>query len=392
MRPDAHGLRRGRGELVHAHEPLQRDERLDPLARALRVRHGVHVVLDAPDGALRLEGGDDRHAGLVHGQAGELAGGLGHAAVLADDGDLLQPVPPADLEVVGIVAGRDLQAAGAEVGLHVVVGDDRQAPPDEREHHLAPDEVAVAIVVRVHRDRRVGQHRLRPHRGDHHLAAAVGQRVGDRVQRVDDALAVLDLEVGDRRAQARVPVDHVGVAVDEALLVEVDEDLQDRADVALVHREALVVVVELRAEALELLDDLAAELLAPAPHGLAERLAAELLAGRALRLQALLDLPLRRDARVVGAEDPLRALPAHAVRADERVLDRAVQRVAHVQRAGDVRRRDRDREVLVRRAGGLGMVQAGLEPALDDARLDLGGLEARPGCRSLGRSCAGSAA
>ena len=43
-------------------------------------------------------------------------------------------------------------------------------------------------------------------------------------------------------------------------------------------------------------------------------------------------------------------LPAHAVVADQRVLDRAVERVAHVQRAGDVRRRDRDRVVLVRRA------------------------------------------
>ena len=29
---------RGRGQLVHLHEPLQRDQRLDPLARALRVR------------------------------------------------------------------------------------------------------------------------------------------------------------------------------------------------------------------------------------------------------------------------------------------------------------------------------------------------------------------
>ena len=31
-----------------------------------------------------------------------------------------------DLEVVGVVTGRDLQGAGAEVGLDVVVGDDRQ--------------------------------------------------------------------------------------------------------------------------------------------------------------------------------------------------------------------------------------------------------------------------
>ena len=59
---------------------------------------------------------------------------------------------------------------------------------------------------------------------------------------------------------------------------------------------------------------------------------------------------------VVGAEDPLGPPPAHAVVADQRVLDRAVERVAHVQRAGDVRRRDRDRVVLVRRALGLGVV------------------------------------
>jgi valyl-tRNA synthetase len=39
------------------------------------------------------------------------------------------------------VAGGDLQAAGAEVGLDVVVGDDRQLAADERERHGAADEV-----------------------------------------------------------------------------------------------------------------------------------------------------------------------------------------------------------------------------------------------------------
>ena len=70
------------------------------------------------------------------------------------------------------------------------------------------------------------------------------------------------------------------------------------------------------------------------------------------------------------------APPAHALVADERVLDGAVERVAHVQHAGDVRRRDRDRVVLVRRPLGIGVVQARRQPALDDPRLDLGGLEA----------------
>src|SRR5439155_6259800 len=59
----------------------------------------------------------------------------------------------------------------------------------------------------------------------------------------------------------------------------------------------------------------------------------------------------------------------HAAQADYRVLDRAVERVAHVQRAGHVRRRDRDREVLGGVALGLGMEYARLLPALEDALL-----------------------
>ncbi len=185
----------------------------------------------------------------------------------------------------------------------------------------------------------------------------------------------------------RVPVDHVVVAVDQALVVERHEDPQHRAHVGLVEREALLGVVARRAEALVLVDDRVAVLLAPAPHALDERLAADLLAARALGGEQPLDLGLRRDPRVVGAEDPLRALAAHAGVADQRVLDRPVQRVPHVQRAGDVRRRDRDRVVLRRRARGLGVEAPGVEPAREDARLALVGVVA---CAVLERHRAGS--
>ena len=74
--------------------------------------------------------------------------------------------------------------------------------------------------------------------------------------------------------RARIPVDHVVVAVDQALLVEVDEDLLDRLDVALVEREALVLVVARGAQALELLHDRAPVLLAPLPDAALELLAA----------------------------------------------------------------------------------------------------------------------
>ena len=129
---------------------------------------------------------------------------------------------------LGSCAGRDLQRAGAELGLHVRVGDDLQPPPDERQERRLPHQARVAVVVGMDRDRRVGEHRLGPDGGDRDGAAAALERVVDPVERVGD-LALLDLEVGDRRARARVPVDHVVVAVDQALVVEVDEDLQDRA-------------------------------------------------------------------------------------------------------------------------------------------------------------------
>ncbi len=315
--------------------------------------------------------------GLVGLEAAEALGrGVRDPAVLADHDDLLELVLAADLEVVRVVPGRDLQRAGAELGVHVLVGDDRQPAAHERQHRGLADQPRVALVAGVHRDRGVGEHRLRADRRDRHRARARLERVVDHVERVLDA-PLLDLEVRDRRAQARVPVDHVVVAVDEPLLVQVHEHPRDRLDVVGVHREALVLVVERRAQLAELARDIAAVLLDPLPDALDERLAADVVPRDALRLELLLHHPLRGDAGVVLAEDPLGPLPAHPRHADLQVLDRRVQRVAHVEVAGDVRRRHRDRVVLVRRALGLRVEDAGLVPAREHPPLDVGGLVAR---------------
>ncbi len=56
-----------------------------------------------------------------------------------------------------------------------------------------------------------------------------------------------------------------------------------------------------------------------------------------------LDHVLGGDAGVVHAGQPQRLVALHPPAPDQRVLDRVVERVAHVQRAGHVRRRDDDR-------------------------------------------------
>ncbi len=75
-----------------------------------------------------------------------------HAPVLADHHDLVEAVGAADLEVVRVVTGGDLQRPRAELGVDVLIGDDRQAATDERQDAVPADELACS-------DRRSGSRR-----------------------------------------------------------------------------------------------------------------------------------------------------------------------------------------------------------------------------------------
>src|SRR4029453_6120771 len=83
---------------------------------------------------------------------------------------------------------------------------------------------------------------------------------------------------------------------------------------------------------------------------------------------------LRRDAGVVGARNPENALPPHAVPAREDVLDRPPVRVADVEPAGDVGRRDHHDEP---RGSGrtAGLEPPVVHPALVPPPLKRGGVE-----------------
>ena len=355
-------------ELVHPYPPLQRDERLDARAGALAVAYRVAVRLALFELVVLLQPGDDTIGRLLLGEAGKVARCRVHAAVEADHRRLGQTVAPADLEVDGIVAGRDLEGAGAELRLDRLVGDDGDAPPDHRHDNLLADELREARIVRVHRDGHVGEDRRRAHGGDGKVAGAVGERIADVRERVVDVL-VEHLEVGDRRPALPAPVDDAVVAVDEAPLVQVDEELEHGPRVALVHREALARVVERRAERAELAHDRLAGLLQPGPDLLDEGVAAELVPGQAAAAQVLLDDGLRGDARMVVAGLPERVEAAHPVPANEDVLDRPVERVPHVQRARDVGRRNGD-DVRRPRGVGNGPVEALLLPGALPAPFD----------------------
>ena len=195
----------------------------------------------------------------------------------------------------------------------------------------------------------------------------------------------LDFEVRHRGLQLRVPVDEPLAAVDEPLLVELHEGLGHDLRESFVHREVGARPVDRVAEPAHLVQDRAAGVLLPVPHLLDERLAPHRAAIDAVGLELAFDDDLCGDPGVVSARQPQRVEARHAVIAGQRVHDRVVEPVPHVQQAGDVGRRQLDRE------GGPRWIKAGLEvaarfPYRRPACLDGAGFEAL-GQRRVRRRC-----
>src|SRR5581483_6443186 len=192
----------------------------------------------------------------------------------------------------------------------------------------------------------------------------------------------IDLQIGNGRAEHRVPVDQALAAVDEAGVIPPDEHFGHGARHLRVHGEVAalpslgvgVLPVSGSTEAAHLPRDGGPGLLLPLPDALNKFFAPEIVACLLLEFELALDHDLRSDAGVVGADHPVGVVAAHAVIANERVHQRLLEGVAHVQGAGDVRRRQLD---AVRRLLVVAMPEvAGGFPALVPALLDRRRIEA----------------
>jgi hypothetical protein len=85
-----------------------------------------------------------------------------------------------------------------------------------------------------------------------------------------------------------------------------------------------------------------------------------------------LDHHLRRDAGMVGAGLPQHVAAAHPLEAAQYILQRVVECVAHMQRAGDIRRRDDDREgFCIAHVGTAGAERARVFPKFRHAAFDI---------------------
>ena len=105
-------------------------------------------------------------------------------------------------------------------------------PSDQRQDDVLADQIRVALVVRIHRDRAVAEHRLRARGGDDDEGRGILRIEGlafQRIAQIPEAaldLDLLHLEIGNRGQQLRIPVHQPLVLVDQPFTMQFDEHLR----------------------------------------------------------------------------------------------------------------------------------------------------------------------
>ena len=141
---------------------------------------------------------------------------------------------------------------------------------------------------------------------------------------------------------ARAPVDQPFGAIEQLVFPKFDESLAHGARQAFVHGEALMLPIARNPERLQLMENGVAGLLLPLPDPFDKFFPPKLRPSYARLRQLPFDDVLRGDAGVIRARHPEHAEAVHSFVAAQDILQRIVERMAHVQRTGDIRRRNHD--------------------------------------------------
>ena len=160
-------------------------------------------------------------------------------AIRSQDIDDRQIVTLTDFEIEFVVRRRDFQHAGAEFRIDRLIGDDRNLRAIKRSPDLFSDKASETLVVWVHCDADVGHDCFRTRRRDFDEAPRL---VDDFVAHVIQSSFLRfrdDFLVGERGLRGRVPIDHALAAIDQSVVVKIDENFVHGARVFFIEGVAL---------------------------------------------------------------------------------------------------------------------------------------------------------
>ena len=197
---------------------------LDYGVAAVAVAYGMGQILHGNQVAQGINVCHDGFTAFLLGHAGVLAGLFLHDAVFINNLYEFQIVVLAQGPVVMVMAGRDLEGAGAEGHVHVLVGNNGQPASQYGQDGCFAYEMGIALVIGMDADSRIAGDGLGPGCGYDNALVRSFYMVADFPE-LALFVSVLDLVVGQGRMAAGAPVDDVLAAVDKAFVVELDKDL-----------------------------------------------------------------------------------------------------------------------------------------------------------------------
>ena len=153
-----------------------------------------------------------------------------------------------NLKVVRVMCRCDLYAAGSEFLVNIGIRNDRDLTVYDRKQQLLSDDVFVTLIIRVYRNRRITEHRLRSGRRDLHKSAFLADdRIVDMPEK-SILLLMFYFRVRNGCLADRTPVDDTGSLVDVSFFVQLDKYFKHCVRAALIHGETFSLPVCGRSE------------------------------------------------------------------------------------------------------------------------------------------------
>src|SRR5262249_31655580 len=104
---------------------------------------------------------------------------VSYPGVECENADGRQPVTRGDLIIVEIMRGSDFDAPSAELRVDILVCDDGDGAPGQRQNDALTDQCAIALIARIDCYRDVAEHRLGARGCNSNATGVLGQRITD---------------------------------------------------------------------------------------------------------------------------------------------------------------------------------------------------------------------
>ncbi len=212
------------------------------------------VILHFNQSAFRLKILNDLFAAFIAVHTAVFAPALGNMAVIRHNIYDLQIMTEADFIVIRIMRGCDLYNAGAELNVHIIIGNNRNLSVHDRQNQRFADDILIAVIIWIYGNRRIAEHGLRPCGGKLNIAAAIFKRI-TQMPEMACLILVLHFRVRNRGFAVRAPVYHSFALIDQTFIVEIYKDFLNGFGTAFVHRETFPVPITGRAHFFKLFYD-----------------------------------------------------------------------------------------------------------------------------------------